>query len=132
MKQKSLFSNLIIGFTSVILIASCSRDVASPQQYSQGQSTSGTINLVADHWQQQGGQPVYTNAFSGVLPAGTTSTQVYLMTGSNEALISSGSVIYMGGEIWATTNGSNVTIIYRSFYQKSLPFQSLDIKVVFE
>ena len=135
MKQKSLLSNLIIGFTSVILIASCSRDVASLQQFSQTQSSfPKTLNLVANHWEQQGGQSVYMNTFNGVMQVGTGSSHVdvYLVTEGGETLLSSGGISFMGGEIWYTNTTTDLIMYYHNFSQQSLPFASLNIKVVFE
>ena len=133
MKQESLLSNLIIGFTTVILIASCSRDVASPNQFSQTQSTlPKVINLVAGNWQQQGPEPIYVNTFSGVMQNRAGGSHVYIVTDSSEILLSSGGISFMGGEIWYTNTTTDLIVYYRNFSQQSLPFAYLNIKVVFE
>ena len=133
MKQKFLRSNLIIGFASVILITSCSRDVTSPHPVqSSSQSSPKVLNLVADHWQQQGPESVYINAFYGIMQGRPANARVYIVTDTTEMLLSSGGTTFMSGEIWSTTTSTDLILNYRDFNHGSLPFGYLNVKVVFE
>ena len=132
MKQKSFLRNLTISFASVILIASCSRDVVAPHQLSQAQSSSKVLNLVADKWQLQSAGSVYTNSFNGIMQNRAGTPLVYIVSGDNETLISSGIISFANGEVWSANTGTDLIIFYRDFYQEGLPFGSLNIRVVFE
>ena len=134
MKRTSLLTKITIGLASVILATSCGKnaDVPHSYQYSRG-GTSKTLDLVANHWLQQGSEPIFMNSFAGVMALSNGSNvKVYMLTHDGDVLISSGSVSYLGGELWASTTTSDIVIYYRNFDQKVLPFDSLSIKVVFE
>lgn len=133
MKQRSLL-RILTAVIMLFLFGSCTREVRIPIHFKEKQSSfPQTLNLVANHWQQQGSDDVYQNAFNGVMRYGTGSlhTEVYLVTGSGEALINAGKMMYLGGEIWAQATDTDVIVYYHSSCQ-NLPFGSVNVKLLFE
>ena len=118
MRQKSFLRNLTVGFASVILTASCSRDVVAPHQLSQAQSSSKILNLVANKWQLQNSGSVYANSFNGIMQNRTGTPLVYIVSGDNETLISSGVISFASGEAWSANTATDLIIYYRDFYQE--------------
>ena len=137
MKQNSLFTKLIIAFASVILITSCTRTASSPQtEFAQGQTHfPKVLNLVADNWSQLNpDQPVYTSGFNDIMHYGdgSSSVKIYMVTDEVETLISSVSVLYMGGYVYATHDFTDITLHFTYEVGKPLPFERMNIRVVFE
>lgn len=134
MKHKSFPGKIFTVLLLIILMTACSKDTSSPvNNPGQGnqQSDSKILNLVTDHWQQQGSNPVYVNTFTGIIKNQTGNMQVYLETGNNEILISSGKIGLNDGEIWCQVVGTDLHIIYRDFLQQSSAPGTMNIKVVF-
>jgi hypothetical protein len=88
-----------------------------------------TIDLVANQWNKIV-TGVYTCSFKNIIPPGYRSSngtvKVYLLKSDQKILIDY-PINFMGGELSAITNSSDVTINYRCYNQ--LPFVYLNIKV---
>jgi len=136
MKHKFFLRTIFTGLLPIILMTACSKDASRPNNdpgQEHPQTGSKILNLVTDHWQQQGSQPIYVNTFTDVMKNQTDNVQVYLETGGKEILISSNKVGLDKGEIWCQTVGTGLQIIYRDFLQQpsSAP-GTMNIKVVFD
>ena len=134
MKHKSFTGKIFTVLLLIILMTACSKDTSSPvNNPDQGnqQSDSKILNLVTDHWQQQGSNPVYVNTFAGIIKNQTGNMQIYLETANKEILISLGKVGLDKGEIWCQVIGTDLQIIYRDFMQQSSAPATMNIKVVF-
>ena len=131
MKQKFLFSNLVIAIASAMLIMSCSQEVTAPKPQQPTSTPPTVLNLVANHFEPQGPELVFKNTFTGVMQNRTTNPTVYVVTTDGETKISTSRANFMGGEIWSATTGSDLIIYYRNFSNEVLPFGYLNIKVVF-
>ena len=134
MKHKSFPGKIFTVFLAVILMTACSKNISSPthnsdQEYRQPDPA--ILNLVTDHWKQQGSQPLYVNSFSNIMKNQTGNVQVYLETVNKEIRISSDKVGLDKGEIWCQTVGTDLQIIYRDFLQQSSAPGAMNIKVVF-
>jgi hypothetical protein len=137
MKHKSFNHKIFTGFLFVVLMTACSKNTTSPgiiNNNSGGlylETLPKILNLVTDHWQQQGSKPVYVNTFSGVMKNQTGNMQAYLETADKEIIISSGPVGLDNGEIWCQIMGTDLQIMYRDFLQQSSAPGIMKIKVVF-
>ena len=129
MKNRSLLHSLIIEFSTIILIASCTKDATHTSQ-ALPPPPAKVVNLVADHWQQQGAEQVYLAVFPGIM--GNRSAKVYLETGDQEILISNGSVDFMGSKVWSVAYNSDLMVYCQNYFKQVAPNGYLNIKVAFE
>ena len=130
MKPKHFLANITIAFASVLMITSCSKEVApSPQQTGSYQPPK-ILNVVADDWVQQAYTGMYVNPFIGILQ-NRGAANVYLEGSAGEMLLSSTPADFSTGEIWITTSSTNLIINFRDVSGDPLPFSRLNIKIVF-
>jgi len=131
MKRISLFV-LITSAVTVFSISSCYKDELTPSDNGNFINTAPapyTIDLIAAHWSEIV-NGVYTCPFFNIIPPGyrnNREVKVYLLKADHEMQIND-PILYMGGELSATTTATDVTINYRCYDE--LPFGYLDIKVV--
>jgi P pilus assembly chaperone PapD len=124
----------IMMLLTAILIISCisscqKKDLASPgptQSAYNGGTSQLTLNLTAGSWVQNA-SGVYVNTFRNIIPSNSTA-KVYLLKNNDEIPITN-LIIFMGGELWATTIQTDVKINFR-YSGYTLPFSYLNIKVV--
>jgi hypothetical protein len=71
-----------------------------------------------------------TCTFKNVVPYGSRSVKVYLLTGGKEEQINQ-FIFFMGGQLWATWTGTDVKIVFSCSCDKPA-FEPLHIKIVRE
>jgi hypothetical protein len=135
MKTKLLFSYIVTGFASVILIMSCSKD--APSQHTLGSSQSSQslpkiVNIEARNWQQQSYQRLFIDFLSGVMQGRSGKVYVYLETDKGDIQLSSTHTAFMSGEIWVEIGTGDITLNYLDHTSNAKPFNSLNIKLVFD
>jgi hypothetical protein len=88
--------------------------------------------LLPGTWQKNA-DGAYVNLFKGAMQygGGALPVRIYLVDQNSEALISSGAVMFMNGQLWSSTASPDIKIFYRPGSNGNLPFTRLNIKVVF-
>ena len=125
---------LLTSAVAIFTISSCKKDLQVPSVHSVAGHDAGTssliLNLKADNWKNDGDE-FYVNYFQNIIPARFYGhpIKVYLLTGNREIQINH-FISFMGGELWASVNGTDVTINYHCFGQRR--FDYLNIKVLIE
>ena len=125
---------LLASTVTIFTTSSCNKDLEVPLAHTDHRSnavtSSFTLNLKADKW-VNAGDGFYVNSFRNIIPSQYfgRSTKVYLLTENCEIQINH-FISFMGGELWASVNGTDVTIIYHCFDQRL--FDYLNIKVLIE
>ena len=126
--------NLVLLVTIVSLCTtSCSKEqVSSPASVGDNTNSNAspkTISLTVYNWQQdQNG--IYSHTFPNILSSATGyRVNVYLLINGQQLQINS-FIPFMGGQLWATYNTTDVNIFFRN--NSASPPPSLDIKVVTE
>lgn len=128
--KRITFFVIIASAVTTFSISSCNKDELArfPDGVIDPTSTPYTIDLVADHWNQIV-TGVFTCSFKNSIPPGyrnNLGVEVYLLSADQKIRIDY-PVNYMGGELSAITNRSDVTINYRCY--RALPFDYLRILV---
>ena len=133
--MKRIFILVLLASTvTIFTVSSCKKDLQVPSVNSGSDYKDPTspviLNLKADNWISDG-DGFHVNAFKNIIPPRYYShpIKVYLLTENREIQINH-FISFMGGELWASVNATDVTIIYHSFGQR--PFDQLNIKVVIE
>lgn len=130
MKRISFFVLLTSAITT-FSVSSCDKDELTPSVRISSINAAPdpyTIDLVADHWNNIV-PGVYSCSFINIIPPGYRngrSVMVYLLNADQKTQIDN-PINFMGGELSAITNTSDVTINFRYF--RELPFDHLKIKV---
>jgi len=128
---------LIASALTIFSLSSCKKDNFSSSTNTDTSisniPSSTTINLIAGHWVKDA-NGIYVSNFPGVIYAaniqGNREVKIYLVENNKETLINN-SILFMGGELWATNTQTDVKIIYHC-YAQGLPFSYMNIKVVVE
>ena len=125
---------LLMSTITLFSMSSCTKDDLAPSVNGNVINTAPvpyTIDLIASHWRKiETG--VYTCPFLNIIPPGyrnNPEVKVYLLNAEKKIQINN-PILFMGGELSATTIATDVTINYRHYGE--LPFDYLDIKVVIE
>ena len=118
----------------VMFISSCTKDEAVPVISTSQVNNDAPILLSARAWSaDQSGRFVckFTNFMhSSSSATGVTNAKVYLLTGSDELMISFGPVTYMSGQVWSEQEGHDLSVYYEPFASQTvLPFEKLDLKI---
>ena len=131
--MKRLFTLVLLACTvSMFTISSCKKDLQVPSVHTVGGDNAGTspftLNLKADNWIGEG-DGLFVNTFRNIIPSRYYSQpkKVYLLSEDREIQINH-FISFMGGELWASVNGTDVILIYHCFGQRR--FDYLNIKVV--
>lgn len=125
---------LLVSTVAVFIFSSCKKDLQVPSVHPGSNSNAGTslftLNLKADNWISEG-DGIYVNNFRNIIHSRYygRSIKVYLLTENREIQINH-FIYFMGGELWASVSGTDLTLIYHSFGQR--PFDHLNIKVLIE
>lgn len=133
--MKRIFILVLLASTfTIFTISSCKKDLQVPSVHTGNGYNAGTssftLNLKADDWISDG-DGFHVNAFKNIIPPRYYShpIKVYLLTETREIQINH-FISFMGGELWASVNGTDVTLIYHCFGQRL--FDQLNIKVLIE
>ena len=130
--MKRIFTLVLLASAVTIFTSSCKKEVEVSSVHTRSGSKADTspftLTLKADNWLNEG-DGFYVNSFKNIIPPRyyNHSIKVYLLTDNREIQINH-FISFMGGELWATVNGTDVTLIYHCFSQRS--FDQLNIKVV--
>ena len=133
MKRLSILV-LLTSAVAIFTISSCKKDLQVPSVHTVIGYDAGTspltLSLKADNWKSDGDE-VYVNSFQNIIPTRYYGRplRVYLLTENREIQINH-FIFFMGGELWASVKGTDVTINYHCFGQRR--FDYLDIKVLIE
>ena len=133
--MKSIFILMVLASIVILFsVSSCRKDLQVPAIHTASGYNAGTspftLNLKADNW-INAGDGFYVNTFRNIIPARyySHSIKVYLLTENREIQINH-FISFMGGELWASVTGTDVTLIYHCRGQ--LLFDYLNIKVLIE
>jgi hypothetical protein len=133
MKQKHVLFNFIAGVVLIIFVTSCSKDPAPAITYpgsnqpQQGQEK--IVNLVVESWVQQSSTWMYIHPILNIMQ-GWKQASVYVETSDGELLLLLTNTPFLTGEIWVTIHSTDIILNYRDFTGPSLPFTSLNVKIV--
>lgn len=125
---------LLTSAITVFTISSCKKDLLAPSVHTVTGYDAGTspliLNLKADDWKSDEDE-FYVNSFRNIIPARYYGRPIkfYLLTENREIQINH-FISFMGGELWASVNGTDVAINYHCFGQRR--FDYLNIKVLIE
>jgi hypothetical protein len=126
--KRTFYLVLITGALTLFSISSCKKDPIDPGGYAGTGANTGpaivSTELQANNWVQHT-SGFYIHTFEGIISQGQ-SVKVYLVEDGNEIQINH-YIHYMGGQLWAGTEFTDLKIYYRS---SVLPFASLNIKMV--
>ena len=135
MTMKRIFIQvLLVSTVAIFILSSCKKDLQAYSDHSDNSSNTGTslftFNLKADNWISEG-DGIYVNSFRNIIHPRYygRSIKVYLLTENREIQINH-FIYFMGGELWASVSGTDMTLIYHSFRQR--PFDHLNIKVLIQ
>lgn len=133
--MKRIFMLVLLASTvAIFTVSSCKKDLQVPSVNSGSDYKAPTspviLNLKADDWTSDGDE-FYVNTFQNIIPARyySHSIKVFLLTENREIQINR-FISFMGGELWASVNGTDVTLIYHCFGRRL--FDQLNIKVLIE